>query len=255
MSFTYGGTNTESLAGVTATLTAWPSLGGLDIESEEIPGRDGRYYADARLSHATFVFDVIVHGATVAEVSERRDAFVGALDPSEGPRPLVLETDSAWRWPEVMVSEGIEWKRGAWDRALGFTLRADVTLETQGKASAFEAEPEKVELPKAGSYTLESGNTSSFPRIEFAGGAACAVKIGSYKLNISKTPSGSTVVLDWSEFEFFIQDSGGKRTASAVPNMSNYKRPTLRRGKSTAVSVTRGGSAVPVVLYPNARRI
>lgn len=255
MSFTYGGTNTESLAGVTATLTAWPSLGGLNIESEEIPGRDGRYFASASRSHSTFAFDVIISGATPAEVGARRDAFVGLLDPSRGPRPLVLETDTGWKWPDVLVSDGIDWDRLAWDRALGFTLRAEVTLETQGKASAFEATPQKVNLPGAGSYTLGRGNTSSFPRIEFAGGAACAVKIGAYTLNMAATPAGSTVVLDWSEFEFSVRNSGGKRTASAVPLMSNFKRPVLRQGKATTISVSRGGAAVPVVIYPNARRI
>lgn len=254
MSFVFGGTDTDSLAGVTATLTAWPSLGGLNIESEEIPGRDGRFYAGASRTHATFVFDVIIHGDTPAEVGARRDAFVGALDPSEGPRPLVLETDSAWTWPEVMAAEGIEWDRMTWKRDLGYRLRADVTMETQGVASALEAEPEEVKLAKAGSYTLEHGNTSAYPRLEFAGGAACAVKVGGYSLDIAKTPAG-TVVLNWQDFEFFIRNSGGKRTASAVPFMSNYGRPVLRQGVKADISVTRGGAAVPVVLYPNARRI
>lgn len=254
MSFVFGGTDTDSLAGVTATLAAWPSLGGLNIESEEIPGRDGRFYAGASRTHATFVFDVIVHGNTPAEVAARRDAFVGALDPSEGPRSLVLETDSAWQWPEVMATEGIEWERMTWKRDLGYRLRADVTLESQGKASALEVDPEKVSLAKAGSYTLESGNTSAYPRIEFAGGAACVVKIGGYTLNMAKTPAG-TVVLDWADFDFSIQNSGGKRTASAVQYMSNYRRPALRQGEAVNISVTRGGAAVPVALYPNARRI
>lgn len=255
MSFIYGGTNTESLAGVTATLVSWPSLGGLSVESEAVPGRDARFYAGASRSHSTFVFDVLITGASPAEVAARRDAFVGALDPSEGPRPLVVEMDTAWQWADVMPAAGLDWERVGWDRGVGFTLRAELPLETQGDASACEAAPQKVALPSSGSYTLGRGNTSAFPRIEFASGAAAVVKVGAYTLNIAATPAGNTVVLDWNEYEFFIRNSAGKRTSSAVRYMSNYERPALRQGKATAVSVSRGGAFIPLTLYPNARRI
>lgn len=254
MSFIYGGTNTESLAGVTATLSAWPSLGGLSVESEAVPGRDARFYAGASRSHTAFTFDVVITGATPAEVGARRDSFVGLLDPSRGPRPLVLETDTAWRWEDVLVSESIEWDRVGWDYGVGFTLRADVSFETQGEASAREVTPQRVALPSSGSFTLGRGNTSAFPRLEFAGGAACIVKVGAFTVNVAATPAG-TVVLDWESFEFILRNASGARTGSAVRYMSNFERPVLPMGEAVAVSVSRGGSSIPVVLFPNARRI
>lgn len=254
MSFIYGGTNTESLAGVTATLAEWPSLGGLDIESEAIPGRDGRFFAGASNSHTSFTFDVVITGASPAEVGARRDSFVGLLDPSRGPRPLILETDAAWRWEDVLVSEAISWARVGWDYAVGFTLRADITLETQGVALARQVDPQRVSLPGAGSFTLGNGNTASYPRLEFAGGAACIIKIGGFTLNLGASPAG-TVVLDWDTFEFVTRNAAGARTGSAVRLMSNFDRPMLMHGRATTVSVSRGGSFIPVTLYPNARRL
>ena len=255
MSFKYGGTKTDSLAGVTATLVSWPSLGGLSVESEDIPGRDGRFYSGATRSHSKFVFDVIVSGTSPADAAAKRDAFVGVLDPSEGPRPLVVEIDTAWTWPDVLPAAGLDWERVAWDRAVGFTLRAELTLETQGDASAREVAPQKVTYPSAGSFTLSRGNTAAFPRIEFASGAAAVLKVGAFTLNIAATPAGNTVVLDWNDFDFSIRNPAGKRIESAVRYMSNYKQPSLRQGKATTVSVSRGGSFVPVTMYPNARRI
>lgn len=254
MSFTFGGVRTAGLAGVTATLTEWPSLGGLSLESSDIPGRDGRSYAGSSRSHSVFVFDVIIEGSTPQETALRRDSFIGLLDPSRGPRALAVEIDTAWVWRDVMPSESVEWSRVGWDTGLGFTLRGEVTFETVGEPSAREATPQKVTQPGSGSFTLARGNTSAFPTIEFATGAAAVVTIGVFSLNVSAT-TGGTVVLDWENFDFHIRNSQGKRTASAVRHMSNYGRPVLSPGQAVTVSVKRGASFIACTLYPNARRI
>lgn len=255
MSFIYGGNDTRALAGVTAVLTEWPSLGGLAVESIDIPGRDGRFFAGASRSHSTFVFDVLIEGSTPAEAAARRDNFVGLLDPSRGPRPLMVEIDTAWLWREVLVSADIQWGRLTWERGLGFTFRADVSFETQGDADAREAVPQAVTIgAAAGSFTLAAGNTSSYPVLEFATGAACVVTIGSFTLNIAAT-AGGTAVLDWDSMEFYVRNGAGARVSSLVPHMSTYARPVLMLGQAVTVSVKRGAAFIACKLYPNARRI
>ena len=255
MSFTFGGRNTSSLAGVTATLVEWPSLGGLAVESIDIPGRDGRFFAGASRSHTTFSFDVLIEGSTPAETAARRDNFVGLLDPSRGPRPLVVETEAAWVWPDALVSEEIQWKRHVWERGLGFTLRAEVSFETQGDADAREATPQVVSIgASAASFTLSTGNTSSYPRLEVATGAACVVTVGAFKLDLTAT-TGGTAVLDWDSMEFYVRNSAGSRVSSLVPKMSSYARPVLTQGQAVTVSVKRGTPFVACKFYPNARRV
>ena len=255
MSFIYGGSDTKALAGVTAVLAEWPSLGGLAIESIDIPGRDGRFFAGASRSHSTFVFDVLVEGSTPAEVAARRDNFVGLLDPARGPRPLMVEIDTAWLWRDVMVSADIQWGRLVWERGLGFTLRADVSFETQGDSDAREAAPQIVNFgAAAGSFTLAAGNTSSYPVVEFATGAACVVKVGGFTLNLAAT-AGGTAVLDWDSMEFYVRNGAGARVSSLVPHMSNYARPVLKLGQAVTVSVKRGAAFIACTFRPNARRI
>lgn len=254
MSFVYGGVQTDDLAGVTATLVAWPSLGGLEVDSFEAPGVDGRSFAGASRSHATFVFDVLIQGRTPQEAASRRDNFIGLLDPSRGPRNMVVETDTAWLWRDVLVSSAIEWERVGWDTGTGFTLRAEVSFETFGDPSAREVSPEVISFTAPRSYTLTKGNTVAFPRLEFPTGAAAVVRIGSFVLNLAAT-SGGTVVLDWETFEFFVRNSAGARISSVVRHMNIYDRPALELGAAVNVSVKRGATDVAAKLFPNARRI
>lgn len=254
MSFVYGGVNSDSLAGVTATLSEWPSLGGHSLDvTDRLAG--GRFYAGSSQTNSGFVFDVIIQGSTPAEVASRRDNFVGLLDPSRGPRDMVLETDTVWKFPDVLVSEGISWARMVWERGTGFALRADVGFETVGAAPhAVQVSPAAHTFTGASSYTLTLGNTASFPTIEFPSGSAATVKVGAHTVSVAATPAGSTVVLDYENFEFFRRSSAGVRVGSVVQFMSNFDRPRLQLGVSTAVSVT-GAPAGTRRLYPNARRV
>lgn len=255
MSFQLGGVSTGSLAGVTATLKEWPSLGGLSVESTDKPG-GGRYFGSAALMVSRFVFDVMVEGSSFAEVSARRDAFVGLLDPSRGPRPLVVEGETSWVWQDVMVAEEINWSRDAWIRGTVFRLRADVTLETQADATAREESPAFVPVDPSASFTLSAGNSSAYPRLVFPGGGGpWTVKIGGYQLKIAGTvPAGRYVELDWDNMMFSETTAAGVRLASLVPRMSRFDRPVLSLGQPVTVSVSPAPSAA-ARFYPNARRV
>lgn len=253
MSFIYGGTSTDTLAGVTATLNEWPSLAGMSLETIDKP-TGGRYFAMATRSHSTFVFDVIIEGATTTEVAQRRDQFVEMLDPERGPRDLVVEIDTAWKYPEVMVSTGIQWGRMVWERGTGFVLRADVTFETVGAPEAQQATPQMVPFTSSVSHTLTLGNTDSYPTIEFPSGAQATVTIGSFQVVVAATPAGFTNVLNYQDFEFYRKDSSGVKVGNLIAQMSHYGRAQLRKGAAVTVSVT-GAPAGTRRLYPNARRV
>lgn len=253
MSFIYGGTSTDSLAGVTATLTEWPSLAGLTVETTDKPG-GGRYFGAASQTHSTFAFDVLIEGRTTTEVAQRRDQFVELLDPERGPRDLTVEIDTAWKYPEVMVSTGIQWERMVWERGTGFVLRAEVTFETVGAPEARQVTPEAVPFTSSTSYTLTLGNTAAYPTIEFPSGAQATVAIGSFQVVVAATPAGFTNVLNYQDFEFYRKNGSGVKVGNLIAQMSHYRRAQIRKGTAVTVSVT-GAPAGTRRLYPNARRI
>lgn len=259
MSFTYGGVDVGTLAGVTATLEEWPSLGGLELDTEDLPGHHGRVFHGATRTVSRFEFDVIIEGPTPAETMARRDAFVELLDPSRGLRPLVLHVDPDWEFPGVLVAEEINWSRMAWDYSVGFKLRDTVTLETQEDAAAYRPEPEQVSVNGETTYTLDSGNTSARPRVtveipEGSGGEDVTVTIGSFSVTVEGgAAAGELLDLDWDAVEFYRRDSSGRRLGSLVRYMDNYDRPELRKGEPVTVSCS--PSDADAVLWPNVRRI
>ena len=258
MSFIYGGVNSNSLAGVTATLTAWPSLGGLGLETLDKETVDGRFYGGSGQTHTQLVYDVLIEGETPQEVLQRQRAFVGLIDPRRGPRPMVVEFDTDWAYQDVMPSGQIEWERQGWERGLGFRLRADVAFETTGDApEAREVNPESVSwaAPTAGiTYTLSKGNTSTYPTIEFISGVLKTVTIGDFTVIVAATPAGYTNVLDYDRMDFYQRDAAGVRIRSLVPYMSLFDRPQLEYGVATEIGVV-GGTTGSRRFYPNARMI
>lgn len=254
MSFNFGGVDTDTLAGVTATLDQWPSLGGHSVETEPRLGISGRYLYGSSQTHSTFIFDVIIQGSSPEIVADRRDSFVGMIAPSRGAHDLILELDSVWCWRSVMVSQEINWERMTWEKGIGFTLRADVAFETTGDALAVEVEPQSVNFATSTVYTLDVGNTTAYPQIEFPSGAAATVNIGGFSVDIAATPAGLINVLDYHNLLFYQKPAGGGRGASIVRYMSHYQRPVLTPGNSVTVSAV-GAPAGTRVFYPNARRI
>ena len=254
MSFNFGGADTKMLAGVTATLKEWPSLGGLSLESEAAQGRDARYFYGANQTHSTFVFDVIIEGYSPEDVFERRDNFIGLIAPSRGALDLVVEIDTAWQWLNTMVSEQVNWSRYTWGSDVGYRLRADVTFETVGDASAIEVVQNPVTFASTLNYTLSKGNTDAYPHIEFPSGAQATVNIGGFSVVVAATPAGLTNVLDYRNFEFYQKNSSGSRLRSIVRYMSHYQRASLTVGQTVTVSAV-GAPAGTRRFYPNARRI
>lgn len=260
MSFVYGGVDTASLAGVTATLSEWPSLGGLSVENASVPGFDGRVYGGATMEATAFTFDVIIHGETVEQVHQRRDNFIGMIDPSRGPRSMQLETDTGWTWHDVLVTAPADWSRMTWQRGLGYRLRADVEFQTQRDPAALEAVPSFVTVPADGvTHIHTQGNTASYPALTATSSSASGTStmtfgIGDFEIVISGViPSGNSVVLDWASMSFYRTNGDGARVESLVPRMSTFERPILRPG--VAYPLTRSGYTEPTRVYPNYRRI
>ncbi|CAH1192741.1 Distal tail protein [Glutamicibacter phage Montesquieu] len=251
MSFTYGGTDTDTLAGVKAALVQWPSMGGLSLETVDKVGNPGRFYAGHSQSHSQFVHIVTIQDETASET--RRDNFVALMDPDRGPRDLILETDSQWKFPDVLLAGPIEWDPLVWSPHTGFMWRAQVVMETVGVPYAVEVNPTVKTFATSTSYTLSSGNTSSHPTIEFPSGAKATVTVGGFSVEVAATPAGRTNVLDYQNFDFYQRNSAGVRVASLVRHMSDFDRPKLSLGVATTVSVT-GAPAGTRRLLPNARR-
>lgn len=253
--FIYDGVRADNLDGVEARLTEWPSLGGLELETVDIPGAHGRFFGGASRSVLQFVFDVRVTGASPEQVYQRRDELVAVLNPSSGAGDLAIEGDSDWVTHDVVVAEEIAWERVIWRGASPLSLRGDVVLETVGRdPSARELNPHQVEFSSSTSFTLDRGNTSAFPSLLINGaGSPTTVTIGDFEVTLDPS-TGWHLMLDWDRMRFYrTNGSGTVRYESVVGRMSNYDRPVLRPGETVQVSVS--GSPDAVTLYPNARRI
>lgn len=254
MSFKYGAIDTAALAGVEATLTEWPSLGGLGLETLDIPN-GGRFLSAATQTHTEFEFLVDISGPTPQETFLRRDNFIGALDPEAGPRDLTVEQEPDWLWRDVMVANEIRWSRLYWRRGVGFKLTATVTLQTVGgTAEAVESAPQMIPFTSTVNFTNSRGNTACHPTVEFPAGAQTTVNIGSFSVVIAKPKATSgTAVLDYENFEFYIRNTAGQGVELLTPYMGHFDRPSVQRGALAVVSCV-GAPAGTRRLYPNYRR-
>lgn len=258
MSFTFAGVSTDSIEGVEATLTRWPSAGGLALDTLDVPGMAGRFFGTSRRTVTTFTFDVTIRGLNHDEALARREEFLQMIDPTEGPQSLELEGDEGWHYPRTMLAGEINWEwfaSGSTDSEL--TLRDDVVFETLETVAARQLVQDQVSIAAGGtSYTHTLGNTSAYPRVLFtAGGSSVSdveLGIGDFDITIEGSiPAGQTVDLDWDEMEFYRLNSAGERVASLVTRMSTYTRPVLRQGRTYSLTRSGGGTAV---MLPNARR-
>lgn len=251
MSITYGGERSDTIPGVKVRLLSWPSLGGLQIEATEKSGEGGRVFGEASQSHVTFPFEVTIWGDN--RDNPHRDAFIGLVDPSRGPRDLILETDLDWKFPSVITSQSIEWDPVYWDPVKGFVWRGQFVMETVGVPYAVLQAPIVETFTSSLSFTLNRGNSTCHPTIEFPSGAATTVQVGDFSVAIGATPAGGTVVLDYEKFQFYREDSSGNRVASVVNLMSHYRRASILPGETVAVSAA-GAPAGTRRFIPNARR-
>lgn len=251
MSITYGGERSDTIPGVKVRLLAWPSLGGLEIEATEKSGEGGRVFGEASQTHTSFRFEVTIWGDTPD--NPHRDAFIGLVDPSGGPRDLILETDRDWKFPSVIASQGVEWDPVYWDPVKGFVWRGLFVMETVGVPYAVPQVPAVETFTSSLSFTLNQGNTRCHPTIEFPSGAETTVKVGDFTVVVGATAAGGTVVLDYEKFQFYLENSSGVRTASVVNLMSHYLRASVLPGQTVVVSAT-GAPAGTRRFNPNPRR-
>lgn len=256
MSFVYGGIDTNDLAGVTATLTKWPSLGGLSVDTSETPGTNGVVYGGHSHSSVSFTFEVDIEGDSVQQVFDRRDEFIRVIEPSRGPRDLVVEGEADWFYPDVLASTDIAWDRAVW--ISGTILRGDVSFQTVGVASAREIEPTAYDATGVVEFTAGRGNTASYPTIMLPSGGDLVVQINDFELQLNDTPQGLTAALDYDAFRFDLLDTSGNRVESLVPYMDHYDRASISPGAENSAQVTDLDSPddpVTFIIYPNERRI
>ena len=257
MSFTFGNFNSDSL-GLIATLRAYPSLGGLGLETLEAPGTDGLILAGATRSSTQFEFDVIIRGSSPEEVAAHRDDLVLALDPARGERQLGIDAAPGWCWAAI-ASVGIDWERLTWDDGLGFQLRGDVVFDALSAYGRL-VEDESWSYASAGTRTVtrREGNARSFPTVEVRGtiaaGEHVTVEVGDVAVQVSgPLSSGQVLRLDWDAFDFG-RWSGSRKVASSVRSMSTLDRPVLWPNEATRFRVAATGTVTAAALFANSRR-
>ena len=257
MSFIFDGYSTEAL-GHTATLRRLPSFQGLQLETLEAPGTDGKFLGGATRSEAAYVFDTIIHGTSVADAHSKRDALALALDPDRGERWLSFDAAPGWRWLAI-PSGVIDWERLTWDAGAGFQLRADITfaaLQAYGRL----VDDEQWSWASPGSRTVarSQGNARSYPTVEIEGtltaGQSVTVTIGGVTVTVpGPLTSGQTLRLDYDTFEF-ARWSGATKLASVVRGMTSLDRAELWPNTTTTFNVATTGTVTGVTLLSNARR-
>lgn len=257
MSFTYGAFGTDSL-GLIAILRDMPSLAGLQLETLEAPGTDGLILGGTSRSKSSFVFDVIIRGATRTDAEGKRDAVALALDPVRGEQDLTTDALDGWRWRAITAKQ-IDWGRITWDRAAGYLFRADVTfevLEAYGRAVVDEV----WERTTSGTTTVArtKGNARSFPTVEIQGTLTSAqtvtVTVGDVQVVVDGPLGASEVLrLDYDSFEF-ARWNGAMKVAGVVRKMSTLDRPELWPNTATPFRVSTTGTLTSARLYANSRR-
>lgn len=260
--FSYGGTSTSTLAGVEAILDEWPSLGGFNAEVIEKVGDDGVFFVGSGSTQNEFVFDVTIRSTDPDETFLRRNNFMAFIDPSRGPRKMLVEIENSWYWEDVLVSGEIKWGRAQWHVDTDFILQANVTFKTMGEPAARQVVPQVETFTGSKTFTFNLGNTSSYPKIVFPAGQASGeypwvVKIGTFSVSLDTPIATGFASLDWENYEFYLQSTATSgRIASLVGNMSHYRRPVITPGDLVTVSVTRNKVADRAIdFYPNNRRI
>lgn len=256
MSFTYRGTNTANLEGVCVTPMSYISAGGLELDTVDTPGRDGRFYGGSRREATPAGYRITVSGDTQAQAVSRRDALLTLLDPARGPASLVPDDQVGWHYPQVSLAGEIEWEKFTVTSGGKTIYDGEVVFETSGDPSLQEINPTDLASPSSYSHSL--GSTSAHPTFRIttiSGVNPMVVTLGSFSVEIERF-SGWTgnhvLVLDYEAMRFWLETASGARVASAVRHMSHFDRPTLMQGETYAISVT---DDRPFRFLPNARKL
>lgn len=246
MSFTFGGFNTATVDGLTATLTEWPAPG---IRAETVDLLDGVWFARTGLDPLTVSFDVLLRAATPAEVLTLRDTLLASC-PLGALQPLTVETGDGWVWNAVPASLPTL-TRGLWIKGVECQLRGPVAfLVPDGCAYA---NPDEIAVGvTSATITRAMGNMDSLPTITIQGTfSSVVVTIGGQPVTVTaNVATGQRLILDWRAMSFGVW-AGATKVAHAA--LSDWTPRTLPMG-STTVTAT-GGSVTSVTVAANSRRI
>lgn len=257
MSFTFGEFDSDSL-GLIATLRELPSIDGLELETLEAVGTDGRTLGGTTRSVAGFVFDVILSGTSPDDAAAKREAIAQALDPARGEQRLTSDAAPGWVWSAIL-SAPIRWQRVTWDAGAGYVLRADVafsSLEVFGRPEVEEA----WQYLGPGSWTVRRaiGNARSYPTVEVEGllsaSQSVTVTVGDVVVKVDgPLQAGEVLRLDYDRFDFGRWVDPVK-VASVVRRMSTLDRAEMWPGEDVKFKVATTGSVARAALIANSRR-
>lgn len=256
MSFTFGDFATEDF-GLIATLREFPSIDGLQLETLEAVGTDGRVLGGTTRSGSRFVFDVIIEGTSPDDAAAKQDAVALALDPARGEQRLTFDAAPGWQWAGILAGS-IRWQRGVWKHGL-CQLRADVVfdaLEAFGRPLAEEGW--EWSGPGSWSVTRQLGNARSYPTVEVEGVLSAAQKVtvtvGDLVVVVDgPLQAGQVLRLDWDKFDFG-RWVGPAKVASVVRGMSTLTRAEMWPGEATTFAVATTGAVTRATLIANSRR-
>lgn len=257
MTFNYDGTSFATEFPTSESLQfEWPSLSGMSIESLEVPRMERRRFLEITRPATTLNFDVILHADTEEDAEDAKNRFIMWVDPTQGPRPFILDDDPQWFW-EMTVSREINWEKLTWScEAGGFRWRATVIFESFNDAAA-----RRVGETLASGPIEPLGNTRSWPTVEFKGTLnseqEALVTIGSHVVRVAgPLTSQDTAILNYDLMRFEVFRAGVK-IASLVPRMSTLAQAEVRpQGGPVAFSVVpvSGGTITSALATPNSRK-
>lgn len=250
MSFRFGSYDTALVAGVTATLRAWPGP-SLKPETVELP--DGVFYARTGLGPIEFVFDVLLTASTPLLVHALRDRLVSALSPHLGLQALTPETGEFWRW-WAAASRVSEFRRGLWIKGVECQLRSEVAF-TVPDGVGWAYPDDSATGGTSVTLTRTKGNLPSYPTITIGGGFnGVTIKAPSFEVDVLvAVPSSQRLVLDYQAMDFGVWQSSVK-VAHAAEGMSHFDRLMLPLGPSTISATAKAGTVPSITVAANSRR-
>lgn len=226
MSFQLGLFDTDSIPGLKAILTSWPSLSS-SSSMEDLPAGDGSLFYKSRAEQKSWEFNLELTATSVAEVLGKMDQLTGALDPITHPglRTFVPNGADGWEWLGV-VSGDIKWDR---DKELWFTdgiarMTGSVTIITPNPYGYKISSGGRITAPGSISATF-AGNAASYLRVEFKGvmSGSGVLSIGDFAISGPLT-AGETLVLDFEKLEFYIRSSAGEKVRNVGERITSFDR-------------------------------
>lgn len=253
--FKLGAFDTDEIPGLEAILQTWPGLPGLSVETVDVPGQDGAFFAAQHLGQGAFAFDLTITTTTPAGALTLASVVAEACAPGIGLQPLALDIAPGWVWYAVAAQE-LKWQRGLWVPGAQCTLKAPLTFQCTDPYG-YASPDETAAGGTSATITRAKGNVPSFPRIEIAGAfSAVDLTVGGVPLAVEvPVAAGQALVLDYADLDFAVYDADGVKVRHAAPGMSSFDRFALPVGHPVTVTAAAVGGAVSsLTIKANSRR-